>query len=150
MMTDKEVKRYEAIDYDLVLEFMKKVTTLETVNPQIIEQSILIKQFDKVSGMVSFEAFDQVGIIRYFIYDQNIVPDLLVNMFFELYRSAKEKEINQLVAITSHPYVFSVRQELLKIFLTQLSDCLSNVLLHGYSFCLFCRASSSSPGKYFS
>ena len=94
MMTDKEVKRYEAIDYDLVLEFMKKVTTLETVNPQIIEQSILIKQFDKVSGMVSFEAFDQVGIIRYFIYDQNIVPDLLVNMFFELYRSAKEKEIN--------------------------------------------------------
>ena len=54
MMTDKEVKRYEAIDYDLVLEFMKKVTTLETVNPQIIEQSILIKQFDKVSGMVSF------------------------------------------------------------------------------------------------
>ena len=138
MMTDKEVKRYEAIDYDLVLEFMKKVTTLETVNPQIIEQSILIKQFDKVSGMVSFEA------------DQNIVPDLLVNMFFELYRSAKEKEINQLVAITSHPYVFSVRQELLKIFLTQPSDCLSNVLLHGYSFCLFCRASSSSPGKYFS
>ena len=85
MMTDKEVKRYEAIDYDLVLEFMKKVTTLETVNPQIIEQSILIKQFDKVSGMVSFEAFDQVGIIRYFIYDQNIVPDLLVNMFFELF-----------------------------------------------------------------
>ena len=68
MMTDKEVKRYEATDYDLVLEFMKKVTTLETVNPQIIEQSILIKQFDKVSGMVSFEAFDQVGIIRYFIY----------------------------------------------------------------------------------
>ncbi len=104
MMTDKEVKRYEATDYDLVLEFMKKVTTLETVNPHIIEQSILIKQFDKVSGMVSFEAFDQVGIIRYFIYDQNIVPDLLVNMFFELYRSAKEKEINQLVAITSHPY----------------------------------------------
>ena len=104
MMTDKEVKRYEATDYDLVLEFIKKVTTLETVNPQIIEQSILIKQFDKVSGMVSFEAFNQVGIIRYFIYDQNIVPDLLVNMFFELYRSAKEKEINQLVAITSHPY----------------------------------------------
>lgn len=104
MMTDKEVKRYEATDYDLVLEFMKKVTTLETVNPQIVEQSILIKQFDKVSGMVSFEAFDQIGIIRYFIYDQHIVPDLLVNMFFELYRSAKEKEINQLVAIASHPY----------------------------------------------
>ena len=104
MITGKEVKRYEAADYDHVLDFMKRVTTLETVNDGIIEQSILIKESDKVTGMVSFESFDQVGMIRYFIYDQHIVPDLLVNMFFELYRCAKEKEINQLVAIASHPY----------------------------------------------
>lgn len=104
MITGKEVKRYEATDYDHVLEFMKRVTTLETVNDEIIEQSILIKESNKVTGMVSFESFDQIGMIRYFIYDQHIVPDLLVNMFFELYRCAKEKEINQLVAIASHPY----------------------------------------------
>ena len=104
MITGKEVKRYEAADYDHVLDFMKRVTTLETVNDEIIEQSILIKESDKVTGMVSFESFDQIGMIRYFIYDQHIVPDLLVNMFFELYRFAKEKEINQLVAIASHPY----------------------------------------------
>ena len=104
MITGKEVKRYEAPDYDHVLDFMKRVTTLETVNDEIIEQSILIKESDKVTGMVSFESFDQIGMIRYFIYDQHIVPDLLVNMFFELYRCAKEKEINQLVAIASHPY----------------------------------------------
>ena len=104
MITGKEVKRYEAADYDHVLDFMKRVTTLETVNDEIIEQTILIKESDKVTGMVSFESFDQIGMIRYFIYDQHIVPDLLVNMFFELYRCAKEKEINQLVAIASHPY----------------------------------------------
>ena len=104
MITGKEVKRYEAADYDHVLDFMKRVTTLETVNDEIIEQSILIKESDKVTGMVSFESFDQIGMIRYFIYDQHIVPDVLVNMFFELYRCAKEKEINQLVAIASHPY----------------------------------------------
>ena len=104
MITGKEVKRYEAADYDHVLDFMKRVTTLETVNDEIIEQSILIKESDKVTGMVSFESFDQIGMIRYFIYDQHIVPDLLVNMFFELYWCAKEKEINQLVAIASHPY----------------------------------------------
>ena len=94
MITGKEVKRYEAADYDHVLDFMKRVTTLETVNDEIIEQSILIKESDKVTGMVSFESFDQIGMIRYFIYDQHIVPDLLVNMFFELYRCAKEKEIS--------------------------------------------------------
>lgn len=104
MITGKEVKRYEAADYNHVLDFMKRVTTLETVNDEIIEQSILIKDSDKVTGMVSFESFDQIGMIRYFIYDQHIVPDLLVNMFFELYRCAKEKKINQLIAIASNPY----------------------------------------------
>lgn len=104
MIIEKEVKRYEATDYEHVLDFMKRVTTLETINNEIIEQSILIKESDKVAGMVSFEVFDQIGMIRYFIYDQHIVPDLLVNMFFELYRCAKEREINQLIAVASHPY----------------------------------------------
>ena len=104
MMIGNKVKRYEATDYDLVLEFMKKVTALEVVDPQIIEQAILITECDKVIGMVSFESFNQVGMVRYFIYEQYIAPDLLVNMFFELYHAAKEKELNQLVAVAPHPY----------------------------------------------
>ncbi len=73
MITVKEVKRYEATDYEHVLDFIKRVTTLETVNNEIIEQSILIKESDKVAGMVSFEAFDQIGMIRYFIYFLNYI-----------------------------------------------------------------------------
>ena len=36
----------------------------------------------RIDAMVSFEIFDQIGMLRYFIYDQNVVPELLVNMFF--------------------------------------------------------------------
>ena len=72
---------------------MKKVTTLETVNPQIIEQSILIKQFDKVSGMVSFEAFDQLGLFVILFMTKTLFPDLLVNMFLNCIDQLKEKRL---------------------------------------------------------
>ncbi len=104
MVTNTIIKRYEQTDYNQVIDFIKEVTDLEEVNSHILEQSILIKDDDKVWGMVSFEDFNNIGIIRYFIYNQQVIPDLLVNMFFELYHSAKDKNVNQLVAIASHPY----------------------------------------------
>ncbi len=105
MLTNKIVKRYEKIDYDRVMEFINRVQKVETVNLPVIEQSILIKDENQVWGMVSFEEFEKIGVIRYFIYEQQVAPDLLVNMFFELYHSAKEKGVNQLVAVAPHPYV---------------------------------------------
>ena len=103
-MNDREVKRYEAADYGQVIEFIERVSNVKTINQEIIEQSILVKQANRIDAMVSFEIFDQIGMLRYFIYDQNVVPELLVNMFFELYKCAKEKQINQLVAIAPHTY----------------------------------------------
>lgn len=104
MMKNIEVKRYEASDYNQVIEFIQRVSNVKTINQEIIEKSILIKKDNEIDAMVSFEIFDQIGMLRYFIYNQNVVPELLVNMFFELYKSAKEKQINQLVAIAPHTY----------------------------------------------
>lgn len=103
-MNDREVKRYEATDYDQVIEFIERVSNVQTINQEIIEQSILVKQAHRIDAMVSFEIFNQIGMLRYFIYDQSVVPELLVNMFFELYKCAKEKQVNQLVAIAPNIY----------------------------------------------
>ena len=91
-MNDREVKRYEATDYDQVIEFIERVSNVQTINQEIIEQSILVKQAHRIDAMVSFEIFNQIGMLRYFIYDQSVVPELLVNMF------------NQLVAIAPNIY----------------------------------------------
>ena len=58
--------------------------------------------------MVSYEKFDGLGIIRYFIYNHQINPDLLVNMFFELYASAKAAGINQLISMANQLYAYQL------------------------------------------
>ena len=54
-MNDREVKRYEATDYDQVIEFIERVSNVQTINQEIIEQSILVKQAHRIDAMVSFE-----------------------------------------------------------------------------------------------
>lgn len=95
------VKRYTSEDYDLVCEFVKRASGIETVNEEIIAHSVLIKNDEEVTGMVSYEKFDGLGIIRYFIYNHQINPDLLVNMFFELYASAKAAGIIRILIAVS-------------------------------------------------
>ena len=73
-MNDREVKRYEATDYDQVIEFIERVSNVQTINQEIIEQSILVKQAHRIDAMVSFEIFNQIGMLRYFIYDQRHWP----------------------------------------------------------------------------
>ena len=104
MLNEVLVKGYDAEDCEIVLDFMRKVTTLEAINEDIITHSVLIKKENEIIGMVSFERFDEIGIIRYFIYDRQVSPELTVNMFFELYAKAKKLEINQLISIASHQY----------------------------------------------
>ena len=104
MTNEVLVKGYDVEDYEIVFDFMKKVTTLEAINEDIVAHSVLIKKENKIIGMVSFERFDEIGIIRYFIYDYQVSPDLIVSMFFELYAKAKKLGINQLISIASHQY----------------------------------------------
>lgn len=98
------VTRYTIEDYDAVCKFVKRASGVEAVNEEIIAHSILIKNDKDVIGMVSYEKFDTLGIIRYFIYNHQINPDLLVNMFFELYASAKAAGVDQLISMANQPY----------------------------------------------
>lgn len=108
MNLNQTVTKYEATDEESVVEFIKQIAKVETVDKEIIKNSILIKQEANLTGMVAFEKHDQHAIIRYFIYDQYIMPDLLVNMFFKLYANAKEQGVNQLVAVASNSYAYQL------------------------------------------
>ena len=97
-----------AQDYEVVINFMNRVMTLEAINQDLILNSVLIRKGNEIIGMVSFEQFNEIGIIRYFIYDHQVSPDLIVNMFFELYSKAKNCGVNQLISIATYQYAIQL------------------------------------------
>ena len=108
MSNEVVVRGYTVEDYEAVINFMNRVTTLEEVNQDLISNSVLIRKGNDIIGMVSFERFNEIGIIRYFIYDHQVSPDLIVNMFFELYTKAKNLGVNQLISIATHQYAIQL------------------------------------------
>lgn len=108
MTNEVLVRGYIAQDYEAVINFMNRVTTLEAINQDLILNSVLIRKGNEIIGMVSFEQFNEIGIIRYFIYDHQVSPDLIVNMFFELYSKSKNCGVNQLISIVTHQYAIQL------------------------------------------
>lgn len=108
MTNEVLVRGYMAQDYEAVINFMNRVTTLEAINQDLILNSVLIRKGNEIIGMVSFEQFNEIGIIRYFIYDHQVSPDLIVNMFFELYSKSKNCGVNQLISIVTHQYAIQL------------------------------------------
>ncbi len=98
------VKTFEAIDYDKILTFLKRVSTLDIIDEDVMKRCVFVQRGEEVVGMVSYEVFEKTGMIRYFVYDQTVTPELIINLFFRLYYEAKEAGVAQLVAIAATEY----------------------------------------------
>ena len=94
-----KVKGYTQEDEARVVDFIRKVQSDAVPDMGIIERAVLIKDGQDVVGMVSYESYSDLGVIRYFLYDACIAgTDIVIGMFFELYKKAYERGAKQLIA----------------------------------------------------
>ena len=90
---------YEALDEDQVVALIKAVDREAIPDLEIIAKAVLIKDASSVVGMVSYGAIGDMAVVRYFLYDARISgTDLIVSLFFELYKKAYSEGIKTLVA----------------------------------------------------
>ena len=94
-----KVEGYTQNDEARVVEFIREVQPSAEPDKEILSCSVLIKDDERIVGMVSFKSHGDLGTIRYFLYDARIAgTDIVVGMFFELYKRAHEKGVKQLIA----------------------------------------------------
>jgi len=97
------VAGYEKQDKDQVVAFIRKAQADFKPDLEILSRSILVKDDENVVGMVSYGAYGDMGIVRYFLYDACLAgTDLIIGMFFELYKRAYSEGIKCLaVGVTN-------------------------------------------------
>ena len=94
-----KIEGYSQIDEPKVVDFIRKVQLDAMPDRCILLCSVLIKNDEDIVGMVSYESHDDMGVIRYFLYDACIAgTDIVVGMFFELYKKARTNGVKQLIA----------------------------------------------------
>ena len=94
-----KVESYARENEARIIDFIRKVQADAVLDMDIIECSVLIKDGQDVVGMVSYESDSDLGVIRYFLYDACIAgTDIVIDLFFELYKRAHERGVKKLIA----------------------------------------------------
>jgi len=95
----EKIVNYTAQDEVKIVEFIRKVQADAEPEREILSRSVLIKDDNDIVGMVSYVSLDNMGVIRYFLYDARIAgTDLIALMFMELYKNAHAAGIKQIAA----------------------------------------------------
>ena len=94
-----KVVRYVDGDEEKVVALIRKVQEDAEPSKHILSRSVLIKDDHQIVGMVSYEPYSDMGVIRYFLYDARITGvDITVKLFLELYKKAHSEGVKQLIA----------------------------------------------------
>lgn len=78
----------------------------------VIENSILKKASliinDDIDGIISYEKFANVGLIRYFIFRRNIKDEDAFSLIENISKKAKEEDINLFLSITKNETIKNI------------------------------------------
>lgn len=83
-------------DYDKVIDFLKNIEGIKIDNEVINNASILVDDNEDIIGLISFEVFNNYGLIRYFIFKKIIDEISLEALFKNLLKKAKNRKVAKL------------------------------------------------------
>lgn len=95
-----------------VIEFIENYLKVKDIDVDVIKNASFVLEENEVIGLLSFEQFCKIGLVRYFVFkkivDSNIVYELLESVI----ESAKEKGITSLTTIVNNEGVKRIFKEL--------------------------------------
>lgn len=111
-MEKTTIREYAVDDYDRVMAFLERVTTLSHIEEELFENSILIERDGRIVGMISYENFRGRALIRYFIFDKDVQEEEIVTMYGRFFQKLKERGIRQIFVIISKDIVAELFSDL--------------------------------------
>lgn len=93
----------------MVMNFLNELAIINDVNEDVVLNGEFVYEEDKIIGFLSFEEFNKIGLIRYFIFKKVVEPEVVKELFHKLNIKAKEKGIDNLITLV-------VKEEAVKVF----------------------------------
>ena len=80
-------------------EFLSGVPSIEKIDEHILSNAVLAFDNNKIIGCISFEEYDSIGLIRYFVFKKAMPNEVLCELLDKLESNALKFNINKLVCI---------------------------------------------------
>lgn len=103
-----EVVSYNKEMKEKVIGLLQNINNLEIDENIIKNCSLLLDESKDIIGIISYEKFDKVGLIRYFIFKRNIELDSLLLLYNCLENNIKKDGIKNVIGIVNSEEVREV------------------------------------------
>jgi citrate lyase synthetase len=91
-----------------VLDFLKNFSLLNEINQDVIMNGEFVLD-EEIVGLLSFEEFNDLGLIRYFIFRKAVSEEVVLELFRRIIHKAQKKHLHSLITLV-------VKKEAIDIF----------------------------------
>lgn len=92
--------------------FLNSVPSIKSIDDNILKNAVIVFDDSKVIGSISFEEYDYIGLIRYFVFKKNLSNTVLINLLEQLINNAKSLNLQKLVCVADNSEIRSLFEEL--------------------------------------
>lgn len=89
----------------MAYDFLACVPSIEKIDDKILKNAVLAIDNNKIIGCVSFEEYDSIGLIRYFVFKKALSNEFLNSLIDMLEENAIKSDIDKLVCIADNKQI---------------------------------------------
>lgn len=95
-----------------LLEFIENLTLIKDVDINIVRNASFVLDEDEIIGVLSFEVFSKIGLIRYFIFKRAVEEKVVFDLLDSVVETAKKSGILFLTTIVTKENIAYLFKEL--------------------------------------
>lgn len=84
-----------------VKTFLSHVPSIEVIDESILKNAIIALDNDKIIGSIAYEAYNKMGLIRYFVFKKILPKEIICDLFSKLESVANTNGITKIISIVS-------------------------------------------------
>lgn len=103
-----EIKCVDSMNFKMVKDFLKEVPDIEQIDDVILANASILFDENKVSGIISYEAFFNYALIRYFVFKRNVTEEVVKELFASVLERVNKEKIEYIFSLVNQEDIYNL------------------------------------------
>ncbi len=96
-----KIEKIDVNSMEKAKKFLLSVPSIKEVDENILKKATLVYDDDSIVGAISYEIYNSVGLIRYFVF-KKILNDTFINeLFYNMENNAREDNLDKMFCVVN-------------------------------------------------
>lgn len=100
-----EISKVDNESIELVRKFLMSVPSINDLDDSILKNAIYIEDNKDIVGAISYEKYDEKGVIRYFVFKRVLEENVIEDLFKKLKAEARDDKILKLYCVVNNDMI---------------------------------------------